>query len=256
MNISKLVITLIVLAVIVIIFVAAEWLLITYNGKVVPAPDVDRGAHTQGSGKPLTYVILGDSTAAGQGASEGKGIGPATAQFLAQDHAVSWYNFAVSGARAEDVATSQLEQAIRIKADIVLISVGSNDVTHLTSPRAIHTSMTTVIDGLLAANCNTRIVLTGSAAMGSVPRIPQPLRWLAGQRANQLNNGVFTQLIHDRELTFAPVAEKTGPTFLKDRSLFAADNFHPNDAGYDVWTPVLTDALKEALRLQPSHCTP
>ena len=91
MNTHKVLLTLVIVAIVIIVFVVIEWLLITYNGKVVPAPDVDRSARSVGSkGQPLTYVVLGDSTAAGQGASEGKGFAAATAEFLSQDHVVTW----------------------------------------------------------------------------------------------------------------------------------------------------------------------
>jgi len=47
-------------------------------------------------------------------------------------------------------------------------------------------------------------------------------------------------------LIFAPIAEKTGPLFRADPSLFAADRFHPNDRGYATWIPVLNEALARA----------
>ena len=89
--------------------------------------------------------------------------------------------------------------------------------------------------------------------MGAVPRLPQPLRWLAGTKTNSLNT-MFTELAKKNELTFAPIARETGPKFRADPSLFAVDKFHPNDRGYVTWMPVLESALNEALSEQPDHC--
>jgi len=48
-------------------------------------------------------------------------------------------------------------------------------------------------------------------------------------------------------LTFAPIADRTGPLFRRDRTLFSDDRFHPNDRGYATWTAVINEALDRAL---------
>ncbi|MCA1612368.1 MAG: hypothetical protein LC780_16315, partial [Acidobacteria bacterium] len=55
-------------------------------------------------------------------------------------------------------------------------------------------------------------------------------------------------------LTFAAIAERTGPAFRRDRTLFASDRFHPNARGYALWAAVLDEALDAALAEQPGHC--
>ena len=52
----------------------------------------------------------------------------------------------------------------------------------------------------------------------------------------------------------APIAERTGPSFRKDRTLFAADRFHPNARGYALWIAVINDALDAAIARQPGPC--
>jgi lysophospholipase L1-like esterase len=47
-------------------------------------------------------------------------------------------------------------------------------------------------------------------------------------------------------VTFAPIAEQTGPLFARDKTLFDSDEFHPNDRGYATWIPVIDRALDEA----------
>ncbi len=234
-------------------FFILEGLLLKFNGSPVPAPDIPRQPVVEGDGEPLTYVVMGDSTAIGQGGEYEKGIAIESMHHLAASNKVTMINTGVSGARAKDVSTTQLDDAIKAKPDVVLIIVGSNDVTHLTSIASMKQSLGDTISGLRRANCNIKIILTGSAQMGAVPRLPQPIRYLAEQRVKTVN-AMFHSLVNENQLTFSPIADKTGDTFKKDRSLFAADKFHPNTKGYQVWVPVITTSLDEALESQPSHC--
>ena len=223
-------------------FVASQFLWLQYNGKFVEAPTIERKTTIFGKGKQVNYLVMGDSTVAGQGGDYQVGLANATAKHLASTSSVVMLNTAVSGARATDIVSDQIK-----------VVVGSNDVTHRTSAKNVRASMNQAIDQLIKKNCNAKIVITGSADMGAVPRIPQPLRYLAGFRATQLNK-VFIDIADKKQVTFASIAQKTGPIFRSDRSLFAQDNFHPNTKGYDVWVPVLIDALDEAVATQPSHC--
>ena len=230
--------------------VASQLLWLKYNGTPVPVPDIPRGKHTvsaggtKNDGPALTYVILGDSTSIAQGARYAEGYAAQSATYLAQTHTVTWQNVGVSGARAADVLHDQLPQAIALKPDVALVAVGANDVTHVTSNNSVVASLQSVIQQLRKANPHVYIVLTGSPDMGSPPRLPQPLRWIAGKRTVGLNKRIVT-LAEKNHVTFAPIAVKTGPTFRKHPELFAQDHFHPNAQGYKLWTPVIIDALSQ-----------
>jgi lysophospholipase L1-like esterase len=225
------------------LFVAFEILFIVFNGTPVPAPDIPRDKQTIGTGEPLTYAILGDSTSISQGGSYENGYAVATAEFLAQDHQVTYQNFGVSGARTADVANSQASEAARLKPGVALIAIGANDVTHVTSEKSVESDFRKAIATLREANPSMKIVITGSPEMGAVPRFPQPIRYFAGQKTESINK-LFVKLADELDLTFAPIAEKTGPAFRENPKLFAADKFHPNDDGYALWIPVLQEALK------------
>jgi lysophospholipase L1-like esterase len=136
--------------------------------------------------------------------------------------------------------------ARRLSSDLVLVSVGSNDVTHLTSIPRMRRSLRKIVEGLREANASPAIVVTGSAEIGSPPRVPWFLRPIARWRT-ALVNRMFRQLSREQGLTFAPIADETGPLFARDHSLFAEDRFHPNDRGYATWIPVLNRALAQAL---------
>jgi lysophospholipase L1-like esterase len=53
--------------------------------------------------------------------------------------------------------------------------------------------------------------------------------------------------VRERALVLAPIDARTGPLFRADRSLFAADDFHPSAAGHATWVPVIEAALDRAL---------
>jgi lysophospholipase L1-like esterase len=192
-------------------------------------------------------VVLGDSTAAGIGGTYELGIAESTARELGRTRRVMMTNLAVSGARLRDVLEVQLPVAESLHPDLILLSAGANDVTHLTGIRSMSADLETIVRRLKTANPATRIVLTGSPDMGAPPRIPWLLRPVAGCRTEQANR-MFRAAVARSHLVFAPIAAATGPLFRRDRTLFADDHFHPNDRGYATWIPVLNEALARALR--------
>ena len=196
--------------------------------------------------EPWTYVVMGDSTAAGVGGTYDRGIAISTAAALQQRHPATMANVAVSGARMDDVRKLQLPQVVRLRPDVVLISAGANDVTHLTRVERMRDDLRAIVSALTAANPDVNIVITGSPDMGSPPRIPRLLRGIASRRTKQVNR-MFRAEAARLGLTFAPIADLTGPMFRSDRTLFAADRFHPNDRGYATWIPVLNEALARAV---------
>lgn len=201
---------------------------------------------TLGSGPKLEYVVLGDSTAAGQGAAYDRGIAIGTARHLAGRHRVTLTNLAVSGARMRDVETKQAGAAVARRPDVVLIAAGANDVTGLTPVRSVTRSLDAVVGRLRSAEPRVAIVVTAAPDMGSIPRLAQPLRAVAGWRTRQLNAAI-ERLARRRGLVLAPIARETGPVFRRDPTLFAVDRFHPDARGYATWIPVLNRALDDAL---------
>jgi lysophospholipase L1-like esterase len=211
------------------------------------------GIETFGSGRSLRYLVLGDSTVVGEGGTYANGIATATARHLAGSRRVELKNLAVSGAQVSDVLREQMPRIGAFVPDVILLVAGANDVTHLTTARSLGNDLRQILDRLTALNCNVRIVVTGAPDMTTPPRIPRLLRGLAGRRTNTLNR-VFREEVARYNLTFAPIADVTGPLFARDKTLFSSDRFHPNDRGYATWIAVINPALDHALETQPDHC--
>jgi lysophospholipase L1-like esterase len=199
------------------------------------------------AGPALTYVVLGDSTAAGVGTDYESGIAVQTARELAKRHAVTMVNLGVTGARMRDVRERQLPEAAALRPDVVLLSAGANDVTHLTKIRSVRSDLRAIVRELTAANPEVRIVITGAPDMGSPPRMPRLLRGIATRRSRAMNR-MFRAEAAAEGLLFAEIAERAGPRFRGDFSLYADDGFHPNSRGYATWLPLLNEKLNEATR--------
>lgn len=211
------------------------------------------GVAVFGLGEPLRYLVLGDSTAVAEGGTYANGIATLTARHLADGRRVEMLNLGVSGAQTRDVLREQLPRIGAFVPDVVLLDFGANDVTHLTPARAVERDLREIVGRVVAINCKARIVVTGSPDMSTPPRIPRLLRPVAGWRTRALNR-VFRAQVERSGLTFAPVADETGPLFARDKTLFYSDRFHPNDRGYATWVVVINRALDEALAKQGEHC--
>jgi acyl-CoA thioesterase-1 len=238
----KLPVIIIAIAVAVILFLVVEFLYLKFNGKPLPATTISREPRVIGAGAPLSYVVMGDSTAVGVGGTYEKGIAMSTTRHLAKDHQVTMTNLAISGARVADIEYGQLERAISLRPDIVLLAIGANDVVHLTPPDSVERGMNTIIDKIRDAHPSVKIVITGAPQMGSIPRFPLAMRFFAEYRTAQINT-VMARVAQDKNVVFARIADRTGDIFKAHPEFFAIDKFHPTTEGYDTWLPVLYEAL-------------
>jgi lysophospholipase L1-like esterase len=212
-------------------------------------PDLDLVLDRAGDGRRLVW--LGDSTAAGVGASAAAGAvasqvadGLAASTVPAGESArtgVSLAVLAVSGARVADVLADQVAKVAGIQPDLILISVGANDTIHLTGRGAFRHTYEKVVRALPRG---VPVVLLGVPDMGAIPRFAQPLRAVAGWRGRNLDAEV-RRVAAVTGAVYADIAGPTGPPFRRhpDR-YFAADDFHPSDAGYGLWA----DAVLKVLR--------
>jgi lysophospholipase L1-like esterase len=196
-------------------------------------------------GAPLRMVWLGDSTAAGVGASSVEHALPRRVA-AALERPVDVTSLAVSGARIADLVGDQLDrlEALAAAPDVVVISIGANDVTHLTSRDDFRSAYDEV---LAAAPAQALVVLLGVPDMGAPPRLLQPLRAVAGFRGRQLD-GVTAAVAKEHGATYVDIAGETGPPMRSDTGrYFAEDRFHPSDEGYRLWADAVLEQLRPAL---------
>jgi lysophospholipase L1-like esterase len=178
-----------------------------------------------------TAVWIGDSTAFGTGVTDGA---DAVASAVARARGERVVMLAVPGATVADVVAEQLPRVAGERPDVVYVSVGANDVTHLTSVSSFRSDYRRLLAGLPPAGA---VVVLGVPDMGAPTRLAQPLRAIAGWRGRRLDRVVRTLAGGRRSTTYVDIEGRTGPSFRRDPDhLFAADRYHPSPAGYRTWT--------------------
>lgn len=248
--------------VLVVVVLGGEVLLAGRGGERLPetVAGIDGVVGTPTPGlEPLRAVWLGDSTAAGVGASGPEGTVArqvAAAMAAAGGRPVEVSVLATSGAQVADVRDRQLPRLRDDGAprpDIAFVSVGANDTTHLIGTERFRTIYAEVLDGLAPLVApEGRVVLLGVPAMGTIPRFLEPLRTLAGVRGERLDDQVAA-LAAERGLTYVDIAGETGPAFDESpATTYAADDYHPSDDGYALWATAVVAALAEPPPVPPA----
>lgn len=213
------------------------------------APPVDAEIVPSGSGEsgsPLRMVVVGDSTGAGVGASRTEStVGGRLAATIAEaaQRAVSLRNVAVSGARAGDLA-DQLDVALKLEPEVVVVLIGANDVTHLTALGSIRRDLGDAVRR--AREAGAAVVVGTCPDMGGATVFPHPLRELAAWRGRAVGASERSAV---RAAGGNPVdlAARTGPAFrARPEVMLSVDSFHPSDAGYALWAEALAPATVEA----------
>ncbi|HEV3473999.1 MAG TPA: SGNH/GDSL hydrolase family protein [Actinomycetota bacterium] len=211
-----------------------------------PALRLDRTFQVGGeSNEPIRLAWLGDSTGAGIGAS---GAEAAVVTLVASElgRPVELRVLARSGARVGDVLAQQLPRLADVDADAVVVAVGGNDVTHLTSEDLFEAQYDLLLDTLARLPSST-IVSVGIGDFGTVPRIPQPLRALVAWRGRALDE-LIRKVTSRHDVAYVDLYGETGPVFAVDPGrYYAPDEFHPNDLGYRVWADAILEVLRPAI---------
>jgi lysophospholipase L1-like esterase len=203
----------------------------------------------------VTLLLLGDSTLTGSGLESVDDIWVRQmAARLSDEFRIRIVSVAAGGARTSEVRQYQLPQALRIRADLAIVSAGANDVMHVTPLRDVERDLMAIVAGLHAVV--PEVLLTGVGDLGNVPRVPFPLTLVASARSRAVDR------IHRRVAERFDFADKVpvgamSARFTRDRSLFGPDWFHPSRAGHAIWadaaTPVVTSALERVVRQRRAH---
>jgi lysophospholipase L1-like esterase len=180
------------------------------------------------------WVVLGDSTAQGLGASSPDGgyVGQVLPE-LRRQTGLPWrvLNLSVSGALTRDVLGAQLP-LMPARADLVTCGIGVNDILY-TSPAKLFADLraliaavpdrTVLLDLPLPAGC------WGFLGRASVPYVTRI-------------NRTIHQAATARGLPVAAVSAHFQPPW---PGKFASDCFHPSQAGYRDWARALLSAVPQ-----------
>lgn len=177
-----------------------------------------------GAGRPLLrIVVVGDSSAAGVGAPvQEQGVAAQLARALAHqwDAAVAWQVIAQTGLTSAQ-ALDLLRASEVAPADIGITMLGVNDISHQIPLREALAARAAIARHLSERAGVAHTWLCALPEMECFPALPQPLAWLAGARAREVNRA---QARFVAQLAGVSHAEMTG---VMARQLFSEDGFHP-----------------------------
>jgi lysophospholipase L1-like esterase len=200
-------------------------------------------------GEPLTLVVLGDSSVAGVGADAAEDtLTYGVAKALSDQYRVSLHALGVSGSRLYNVVAEQLPQVAGLDPDIVLVCVGTNDVTHGTTVREARRQLRMLVDGLAEVAPDARVIVSGLPPAETAVAFHRPLRDLLGLRA-LLFTRLYRAELTPHGISVFDIAKLTKSAFHGKQEMFSADLFHPSSAGYAFLATVYGRAVREALEV-------
>lgn len=219
---------------------------------------------TLADGKPLELLALGDSAMAGVGVTHPLDSLPAQLAIrLASStgrplHVISK---ARAGARTRDVLVDQLADAPR-RNDLIVLLIGTNDVTHMTSARRLAADTANLLARL--HHLGAPVVMSSLpefAAMRAVPRIPRTVLQARAVRVRRIQRRAALEA---QGVDLVDARARLGREFSHDPVLMSPDRFHSSAAGYsriaDVLAPAAAAAVAPdtdpAVTGRPSQLTP
>jgi lysophospholipase L1-like esterase len=197
---------------------------------------------------PVRCLVLGDSAAVGYGMSRADATPPAMLGIgLAHvlDAQVEIRSEAVVGAVTSDLR-DQIEAAGDFDPDLVVIIIGTNDVTHRVpayqSTRLLGSAVRRLVDG------GAQVVVGTCPDLGTVRPIPQPLRWIARRKSRALARKQTVAVVRAGGRAVS-LGSLLGVLFTEKYDvMFGEDRFHPSETGYANMVSVLVPSLAAAWR--------
>ncbi|MGQ0625196.1 MAG: SGNH/GDSL hydrolase family protein [Sporichthyaceae bacterium] len=215
------------------------------------APPAADGFYGTGTKAPVSFVMLGDSCAAGLGAacgSETPGARMAVGLSEAAGAPVRFTNVAKVGAQSTDLAR-QVGLALAAAPTVALIMIGANDVTHRIQPSLAVAHLGRAVRRLRESGCE--VVVATCPDLGTVEPIAQPLRYLVRRWSRQLAAAQTIVTVEAGGRTVS-LGDLIGPEFTAaPREMFSPDRFHPSSAGYNRAATALLPSVLAALGLGP-----
>lgn len=189
----------------------------------------------------MCILVVGDSTGVGTGAS---GPSASLAGLTGAKYPnASIKNIAVNGAKAEGVI-EQL-RAEQGSYDLIMVHMGGNDTVRFTSAEGFRKNVRAVID--LASKKGSRVLLTSTGNVGTVPLFPAPVRPILRVRTQTTRKILMEEVAASGpNMRYTDLfREKGQDPFAQDpKKYYAADSFHPSDAGYRDWFGLIEKELE------------
>jgi lysophospholipase L1-like esterase len=195
-------------------------------------------------------LAVGDSIIAGVGAGHiSNALAGRTASALAASlgATVHWQALGGIGYRAQKIIDELLPAMPPEPADFIIVSVGVNDITGLTSLRNWRSRLGLLLERLREHSPDAAIAVAGVPPLGLFPLLPQPLRSVAGLRAETFEFSCREVVSTLPNCIHVPVAFDFSP------DKFAADGYHPSEESYRSFGEEMANGLLRVNGLQENE---
>ncbi|MEM7054917.1 MAG: SGNH/GDSL hydrolase family protein [Pseudomonadota bacterium] len=193
-----------------------------------------------GEGRPLKLVAIGDSIIAGVGATmmDKALVGQTACSLADQMHtSVQWKAVGKTGITSAGVVRKLVPQLPKDAPEFMIVSVGVNDVTSLTTIQAWTENLHALLSELHQYAPDAVIAFAGLPPLGRFPLLPQPLRTLLGWRAQLLDQAAAEVIQNHHYAVDVPLSFDLQP------ENFSADGYHPNEDSYIEYGRLMAEAL-------------
>lgn len=185
-----------------------------------------------------TMLVLGDSTAAGVGASSPEASVPGLVATLIK--ATDVENYAFSGALISDIPR-EIARAKRREYDLILVQVGANDIIRF---HDADKSAAALSGELKSLPRHSKLVVIVAGNVGGAAAIP----WFLKAYYTHLTiryHASFAKNIGEMGGTYVNLYTDPSqdPIVLEPKKYLASDGFHPSNFGYMFWFQKVKAAL-------------
>ena len=209
------------------------------RGKAIKLPDAEPPYSGRYGASDVSFDLVGfgDSVIAGTGLSKAEqSITSKLGEEIQKKtgHSVKWSSYGVNGDKLKDLL-ARVNSISGNGGNLIVVSVGVNDVTRLTSLKAWRRDLRVLINKLRGRF--DRLLFLGLPPMEAFPILPFPLRWFLGLRASMLNFCLAeeTEIFHD-VFHF----EYHGRPSNRD---MAEDGYHPSESACEDFAKIIVNAL-------------
>ncbi len=187
----------------------------------------------------MSILVIGDSTAVGTGASSPE-------HSLAGLLGVHFPNASIENRGVNGAKTRELIERLKKLSDrhfdLIMIHIGGNDVVRFTERKELKHDIDSVLR--LAKQLADKVVLVSTGNVGTAKLLPYGTRWLFTWRTRQVRE-ILKSAAVKQGVSYADLFREhaNDPFALEPRKYYAADFFHPSDAGYLDWFTLIKAKL-------------
>lgn len=222
---------------IIVLLAAGSWLWLSHRSTPL-GPIVPKEAQAS-----YPVAILGDSLVEGIGAStpDNDFANQLFRRIKIQQPNATLVNTGVSGAVIDDVLNGQTPSLNGKTFRLIIVVVGTNDITHLNDKNSFQRSL----DALTAklSTLSPQLLFLNVPKFAATPDIPDVVKRIADSRTKDFNDVYAAEGKANPNLRVFDFYTLSANVLSKDSSLISNDGFHPNDAGYQKMAEAAANSI-------------